>query len=157
MALLFPRGAQAGQALASQDATRIANWLFWVARLSNELVNDAVIDLKKLGQLVQEGRKFYDATPAGIDPRIKTALRNRLAQEGLEWASEAAMTSDIGALRTSMVALYQYIKNNMAAEMSAAASIGFDPDQGGGSESTATIAKPHAVEPLISAVRAHFV
>ncbi len=127
-----------------------------MARWSDEIGTDAEINLKKLGQLAIHCRRFFTKT-AGLDPQVVTAARLRLNADGLTWASEGAMQTDLAALRSDGNALYNYVKTNMLAEVQAAGGIGYDPDQDGGQEAANTLPKPHAVEPFVAAVRANFV
>lgn len=63
----------------------------WVARFTDEIVNDVELDLKKAGQLAHiNGPAFIALTtvPAGPDrAALRDAFLRRLEQEGLAWAN----------------------------------------------------------------------
>src|SRR3546814_11652129 len=99
--------------MPSQVAASLAADIFWSARWSNEITNDETIDIKKLGQLTQHARRVVEGTNGGVDAQTMKALRSKLFAEGLEWATQAAMTTDLTALRAALAALHAYGKANL--------------------------------------------
>jgi hypothetical protein len=148
MPITFPPEA-AGQTRVSQRADQIYINLIWIARLSNELVNDPNVDMKKLGQLAytaqSHGGRFLALTANG-GADLMAAVLTRFQAENIV-VDQARLL----AIRAQVQALVDAV--GVPPEWPAATRI-WTP--AGEIERSIVEPKPHSIEPFVQAVRNEF-
>lgn len=156
MAAPFPRDAVAGGTVLSNLAKEIYNHYGWLARLSQEIGADTVVNFKKLSQLALTHCLRFNALtgPLGTDDMLARVVAGHFSKEGVEWPSVAAMRTDFAAIRAAANVLQQFVLNSHP-EVATYSSVVTD-SQGAGREEVITAAKPHPTVIEVAKLRAIF-
>ena len=112
----FPYDGIAGATLnpAEREAIDLYIAHTWVARLVNEMDQDADLNLKKIFQFVHHSQMFvasFDAL-AARGPSSAPVVSGFMQFKGSTWASNAAMNADLQAIRDKAEAGVNWIEAN---------------------------------------------
>lgn len=99
MAAPYPPEAQLGAPQFNRVADQIYGHFVWMARWSDEINDDADLDMKKLMQLAFTHCRLYAYHTAVLSDDLLVALETRFRLSGVEWPNRAAMQADLVAMR----------------------------------------------------------
>lgn len=151
----FPYDAVAGRGSLANQAAAIYGHYAWLARWSEEIAADPDIDLKKVAQLCLIHCRMFRQLVNSFGVKGVDAIENVFRQRGISWATKAAMTADLTAVRDEAQLLFVWVRDNMP-EARDAVKVVYDETNTAGVEQVNTVAKPHAVEVEIAKLRALF-
>ena len=152
MAAPFPTWATAGGTAPTSLANELFGHYVWIARWSDEIVNDVDLDNKKFGQLVYvHCREFDNLVTVPISDDYLSAVVTRFAADGLEWSTRAQLKSDFQDIKQQCASLYNWSVTNVGDLEYASNSI----DTLGVMVETPTLTtpKPAAVQTRVQALR----
>jgi hypothetical protein len=150
MPITFPQDASAGGQATARRAQQIYEHIVWIARWSNEIVLDAAVDMKKLGQLAygpQSHSGRFLALTANGGGELMAAVQARFQAEGTT-ITQAQLTG----LRTQVQSLVDAV--GTPAEWPLSTRVWTIAN--GEVERPAVEPKPHPLMPAVQAVRNEF-
>lgn len=156
----YPHEGQAGRHQPERMARQLFEDYVWLARWSNEIGNDAALDLKKLVQLAivhcQSFRAVIDNyTPIASSPEFVQAVEDRFSAGGSTWPDVATMRADLTALYQECGALFVFVRDNVPELANGYATLTWDAINGF-VEVPITAPKPHIAVPEVAKVRVLF-
>lgn len=153
----FPHFVTAQEPSPGQTANVLFGHYVWIARWSDEISNDAQLDLKKLAQLAFiHCRVFAETVPtAPISDELIAAVVQKFASEGLEWVDLPTLKADFVAIKNASQTFYEWVRDN-APEAQNFAERTFNPNTNNEVEVAKVIAKPNAVQTRVAVIRALF-
>lgn len=135
----------------------LARNLYWMARWSDEIVNDVDLDLKKLIQLAYVHCLWFSTNvPDSLPQAVVLAINARMRIEGFDWPV-ADIPADVAAIKAESTVLHAFVRDNLPPEYKNFATRVINPD-GTETEAPAVISpKPAAVQTRVATLRALFV
>lgn len=151
----FPIFVTSGRTTPSQDASKIYSYYVSIAKLSDEVKTEPTVNVAKIAKLGFGSCRLFNLATASPPPDLVVAVRHCFDAEGLTWTTQAAMLSDITALRTQAQTFFVFVRDNVPE----ARTIATDTYDANGTETTqsATITKTQAISDQVNALRAMFV
>lgn len=152
----FPAFATAGGTAPTNIAQEIFGHYVWMARWSEEIVNDVDLDMKKIAQLAFVHCRLFDALISPPVPDdVATAVVSRFAADGLEWPTLADLKADMAALKSEAATLFNWVSANVSGTIDIAT---LQISNTGARTETPIIMspKPAAVQTRVQALRSLF-
>lgn len=116
----YPYDAVSGRRSLRAIAGEIVANYCWLARWSDEIGNDADMDMKKLAQLAfQHCRLFRQELqpflPFTAGSPLLPALEHAFARIGMSWPTRMDMRADLAAIFAECGNLYPFVRDNVPA------------------------------------------